>query len=187
MADIARRNLGAFAHVEVRNARFEDDPFAPASFGLATCAQAYHWLDASSRIERFARALRPAGTAAIIANVQVTPEHNLAFWVRVNDVYREHTPGMEHQGDFRRPDDFPPHPFEGTDLFTDLEQRGHAWHWTLATDDYLGLCATHSNKAALDPEIRARLLTGIGELIDAEFGGHVTEYYVALVGLARKR
>ena len=67
-----------------------------------------------------------------------------------------------------------------------MEQVTHAWHWTLATADYLALCATHSNKAALDPETRTRLLTGIGELIDAEFDGHVTEHYVAVAGLARR-
>jgi SAM-dependent methyltransferase len=187
MADIARRNLASFDHVDVRTARFEDADIDSGAFGMVSCFQAWHWLDEATRIERFADALYAHGTAAIIGNVQVTPEHNLPFWERVQHVYRTHTPGMEHQGDFRKPDDLPPHPLEGSELFVDLELATRPWHWTLNTADYLGLCATHSNKAALDSDTRERLLAGIGELIDAEFDGHVTEYYVAVAGLARKR
>jgi hypothetical protein len=183
MADRARANV---PDVDVRTATFEDAGLDHGSFGLVTCAQVWHWLDPDTRVERIADLLGPGRTAAIIANVQVVPEHNRAFWERVQIVYLEHTPGMEHQGEFRTPDNLPGHPLEGSDLFTDLEQIGHEWHWTLETADYLGLCATHSNKAALDAATRDRLLTGIGELIDAEFDGHVTEYYVAMAGLARK-
>jgi hypothetical protein len=184
MADRARTNLAGYTNVDVRTARFEDA--VPDSFGLVTCAQVWHWLDADTRVERVANLLHEGGTAAIIANVQVTPEHNLPFWERVQNVYLEHTPDMAHKGDFRTPDNLPEHPLEGSELFTDLEQATRAWHWTLDTADYIGLCATHSNKAALDDETRERLLNGIGELIDAEFDGHVTEYHVAMAGLARR-
>jgi SAM-dependent methyltransferase len=187
MADVARRNLAPHDNVEVRTTRLEDAGIASGSFGLVSCAQAWHWLDESSRITRIADALYAHGAAAIIANIQVTPEHNLPFWEQVQDVYRKHTPGMEHQGEFRKPDQIPEHPLLGSEQFEDLEQIRHPWHWTLDTADYLGLCATHSNKAALDSDTRERLLAGIGELIDAEFDGHVTEYYVAVAALARKR
>ena len=70
--------------------------------------------------------------------------------------------------------------------FEDLEQVTSAWHWTLETDDYLALCATHSNKAALEPRTREALLDGLRELIDGEFDGAVTEHYVAVAGLGRR-
>lgn len=187
MADVARANLSGSANVEVRTARFEDAGVETGTFGLVACVQAWHWLDTDARVQRLAATLYAHGTAAVIGNVQVTPPDNLAFWERAQDVYRRHTPGMEHQGPFRTPDDLPEHPLIGSAEFEDLEQIGHPWHWTLNTQDYLGLCATHSNKAALDSQTRERLLTGLGELIDAEFDGHVTEHYVALAGLARKR
>jgi SAM-dependent methyltransferase len=186
MADLAARNLAAFDNVEVRTTRFEDAGISSNAFGLAACVQAWHWLDPDARARLFADVLYAHGTAAIIANIQVTPEDNLPFWVRVQDVYREHTPEMMHKGNFRKPDELPDHPLHGSELFHDLEQIGHSWHWTLDTADYLGLCATHSAKAALDSRTRERLLVGIGELIDAEFDGHVTEHYVALAALARR-
>ncbi len=185
MADIARANVRSFTNAEVRTARLEDG-IESGSFGLVASAQAWHWLDPVTRVERVADALYAHGTAAVIGNIQVTPEDNLPFWERVQDVYRKHTPGMEHKGAFRKPDEMPQHPLAGSDLFVDLEQRGHAWHWTLNTADYLGLCSTHSAKAALDPDTRKRLFDGIAELIEAEFDSHVTEHYVALAGLARR-
>jgi SAM-dependent methyltransferase len=187
MAELAREKLASHPNVDIRTARFEDDGLDINAFGLVTCAQAYHWLDHGTRVERIASFLYAHGTTAIIANVQVTPDDNRAFWVRVQDVYLEHAPGNEHKGDFRKPDDLPPHPFEGSGLFVDLEQRGHPWHWTLPTPDYIGLLKTHSPHAALTPDVRERLTEGIAELIDREFDGRVTEHYVSLVALARKR
>jgi hypothetical protein len=187
MAELTHQKLSRFGNVEVRVMRFEDEGMERGAFGLVATAQAYHWLDPETRIRRFADALYAHGTAAVVANVQVTPEHNLPFWVRVQDVYRAEAPDLAHKGEFRKPDDLPPHPFEGSDLFEDLEQCGHAWHWTLPTERYIALLQTHSPHAALDEDVRARLVAGIAELIDAEFGGEVTEYYVALAGLARKR
>jgi SAM-dependent methyltransferase len=183
MAERTRTNLEGFANVEVVAKRFEE---IEGRFGLVTCAQVYHWLDHETRVQRFHDLLRPGGTAAIIANVQVVPEYNRPFWVRVNDVYREITPGMEHQGDFDTPDNLPSHPFDGSPLFERLTTSEHFWEWTLDTETYAGLLATHSNKAALDPDTRARLIGGISELVDAEFGGQVTECYVAMAWLASR-
>ena len=185
MAAVLRRNVAAFEHVQVLVSTLEDARIAPRSFGMIACAQAWHWLDEATRIDRFAEAIYAYGTAAVIANVQVVPE-GYGFWDRVQDVYKKHTPGMEHQGAFRRPHEIPEHPLAGSPLFTDLEQFAHTWEWTLSTTDYLALCTTHSNKAALDADTRRRLLDAIGELIDAEFDGHVTEHYIAVAGVGRK-
>ena len=185
MADVARSNLSSFANVEVRTARFEDG-VETSAFGLAAVAQAFHWLDPATRIRRIADALYAHGTAAIMSNVQVTPENNLPFFERVQHVYLKHAPELAHKGEFRRPDNLPPHPLEGSDLFTDLQQFGHPWHWKLPTQTYIGLLSTHSPHAALDENVRRALTEDIAALIDAKFAGHVTEYYVATTGVARR-
>lgn len=186
MAEVARRSLASHPNVEVITTTLEDWEPERSAFGLVLCAQAYHWLDERTRVDRIADALYAHGTAAILANVQVTPDSDLPFFERVQSVYREHAPGLAHKGRFRRPDDLPPHPFDGSARFEDLEQHGHPWHWSLPTQTYLGLLGTHSGHAALEPGVRKRLLDGIAALIDAEFGGAVTEHYVALVALARR-
>ena len=187
MADVARRNTAHLENVDVRTARFEDDDaFENGSFGLVFCAQVYHWLDQKTRVERLHDALYHYGTAAIIANVQVTPEETLPFWQRIDSVYREIAPAVAHQGEFRRPDDLPPHPLEGSELFVDLERGAHPWRWTLPTQRYVALLQTHSPHASLPHDVRARLIDSIAEVVDTEFGGAVTEDYVAWVALARR-
>ncbi len=186
MAERAQRHLASLDNVDFRIERFEDADLPRDTFGLVTCAQAWHWLDEATRVQRIADVLYAHGTAAIIANVQVSPEEHLGFWIAAQDVYRTHAPELAHEGEFRKPDDLPEHPLGGSSLFEDLEQVTCAWEWTLDTDTYLELCATHSNKAALDEDTRERLLNGLAELIDTEFGGHVTEHYVAVAGLARR-
>ncbi len=187
MADVARSKFADRDNVEIVTTAFEGWELERRAFGLVICAQAWHWLDPQTRERRIADALYAHGSVAILGNIQVNGPENMPFFERVQDVYREHAPHLMHQGPFRTPaDDLPSHPLEGSDLFTDLEQKGHAWGWTLPTDEYIGKMRTHSNHAALPEDVRARLHAGIADLVVAEFGGAVTEDYVALVGLARR-
>lgn len=186
MAEVARRNVTQLPNVDVRTSRFEDGAFENGAFGLVFCAQAYHWLDRETRVRRMHDALYHHGAAAIIANVQVTPEDTLPFWQRIDSIYREIAPALVHHGEFRRPDDLPEHPFDGSGLFVDLEHRVHRWRWTLDTDRYVALLQTHSPHASLPSDVRARLVNAIAAVIDAEFAGVVTEDYVAWAALARR-
>ncbi len=186
MADIARTNLAAFPNVEVRTARFEDIAVESHSYGLVACAQTWHWLDPETRVERFADALYAHGTAALIANQQIAVDEHLEFFVRVLDVYDRFAPDIRHKGDFLRRDTLPPHALERSSLFEDVLRFEHEWEWSLSTDDYIGLMSTASPHAALDPDVRRRLHDGIAALIDDEFGGRVTENYVAVADVARR-
>lgn len=187
MADTVRAKLADHPNVEIRTSSFEEADIEPRGFGLVACAQTYHWLDPATRVDRIADTLRPGGAAAIFGNMPVWPSNTACFHERVQDVYRRIAPELAHSGPFRSPDELPPHPFEGSDRFTDLQQHSHPWSWTLSATEYAGLLRTHSPHAALDPEAREQLLTGISDLVNTEFGGHVTEHYVALLALARTR
>lgn len=186
MADVARLRLAAYDNVEVLTTSFEQWDIERGAFGLAVCAQAYHWLDPTTRVGRIADALYAHGSAAIVGNIQVNPDETRPFFERVQDVYVAYAPHLAHNGAFRRRGEVPPHPFEGSDRFVDLEQATRTWHWTLSTEDYIGLMGTHSNHAALEADVRTRLHEGIARLIDDEFGGSVTEHHVAVAGLARR-
>lgn len=186
MVEIARANVADHPHVEVRTTTFEDARIDRNAFGLVAIARAFAWLDPATRVERVHDALYAYGSAALIDNVQVATDQTLPFFERVQDVYLEHAPHIAHRGAFPTAKDLPEHPLAGTSLFTDLERPEHPWSWTLSADDYIGLMSTHSSHATLDADIRARLHAGIVELIDSEFGGTVTEHYVAIAALARR-
>ena len=186
MAEIARANVAGHPHVDVRTTTFEDAQLERNAFGLVAVTQSFHWLDPATRIERIHDALYAYGTAAIINNRQYAIDETLPFFERVQHVYLEHAPGLEHQGEFPRRNDRAEHVLDGSPLFTDIEFAERAWEWTLSTADYVGLMSTHSPHAALEADVRARLLDGIARLIDSEFGGSVTEHYVATAALARR-
>jgi SAM-dependent methyltransferase len=186
MADIARANVAEHAHVEVRTTTFEGAGLERNAFGLVAVTQSFHWLDPDTRVERIHDVLYAYGTAAIINNRQYNPDETRPFFERVQSVYLEHAPGLEHEGAFPGRDDEIEHVLGGSPLFTDHEFAECPWEWTLSADDYIGLMSTHSPHAALDPDVRARLLDGIAALIDAEFGGSITEHYVATAQLARR-
>lgn len=185
MVDLARRKLASFPNVDFRACTFEEWDSESGAFGLVAVAQAFHWLDPQTRTERIAAALRTRGTAAVFGNAQVTPPEHLGFFVKVQDVYREHAPELMHHGDFRT-EPCQGHALRDESAFVDLERRQYPWEWTLSTDQYVSLMATHSPHAALPDDVRARLLTGIAHLIETEFSGSVTENYFAVLHLARR-
>jgi SAM-dependent methyltransferase len=187
MAEIARRNVTGQPQVDVRTTTFEDAGIEQNAFGLVLVARAFAWLDPVTRIERIHDALYAHGTASIVDNFQVNPDSTRPFFERVQDVYQEFAPDVMHKGDFASPDDRPHHPLRDSASFTDFEQAEHRWEWTLSAGEYIGLMSTHSNHATLERDVRARLHQGIADLINAEFDGHVTEHYVAVAALARKR
>jgi SAM-dependent methyltransferase len=186
MADIARANVAEHAHIEVRTSTFEGARLERYAFGLVAIARAFDWLDPATRVERIHDGLYAHGSVALIDNFQVLTDETRPFFERVQDVYLAHAPEIAHQGEFPSARDLPAHQFEGSPLFGELQRPEHPWEWTLSAEDYVGLMSTHSPHATLHPDVRARLLAGIAELIDDEFGGSVTEHYIAVAALARR-
>ena len=188
MADLARLNLAACDNVEVVTTTFEEAEIARGLFGLVASAQAFHWIDPTMRYERVAHALYAHGTLGLLWNTQITPPTHRAFFERVQHVYREHAPDLAHKGEFRTDvDDEAASEIHDSGLFEDVEAHRFPWEWSLTTEDYVGLMSTHSPHAALPTDARTPLLEGIADLIDAEFGGSVTEHYIAQLFVARRR
>jgi hypothetical protein len=63
--------------------------------------------------------------------------------------------------------------------------RKYRWDAEYDAASYIRLLSTYSGHISLDGDARERLFRGIGELIDAEFGGRIIKGYLAVMYVAR--
>ena len=64
--------------------------------------------------------------------------------------------------------------------------RTYEWTEQYSTEKYLKLLDTYFDHRRLDPAVRARLYSGIADVLDEQYGGHVTMHYQTILYLAVK-
>lgn len=74
----------------------ESLPFADATFGLVTVAQAFHWFDAEAAWPELARVLGPGGTVALIWNARDRSVDWVDRVYRVMDRVEKNAPWRDH-------------------------------------------------------------------------------------------
>jgi SAM-dependent methyltransferase len=177
MAALAR------AHgLTVEVARFEEWDAAGRQFGLAICAQAWHWIDDARAVPTLAEALPPGGRFAAFWNFgdprgaaaaaadavyeRIAPHVQRATGALALGVYHR-DPGnaaaalVEHGG------------------FTAPELLSFRWDASYSTAEYLDQLRTQSDHALLDEAVREELLAGVEAAIAAAGGVLVVAYETA--------
>lgn len=185
LAAIARRRLARYPAVEVVVATFEDWPLPKEPFDAVVSATAFHWIDPAIRVPKAAQALRPGGSLAILETRRI-PIGSDRFLARL---WRCHERWDRTAQPARRPvADEPAESHVEIDrsgFFDRITSRRYDWEADYSTADYLELLMTFSNVLELDPVERSGLLECIGELIDDELNGRISEYNVNQLVVAR--
>lgn len=178
MAAVARRQLAAFADVDVVVAAFEQWELPPEPFDAVVCATAFHWIDPAVRVAKTARALRPGGLLGVVATHHVAGGTEY-FFAEVQECYERWDPATPPGLRQTHESDISTNTTEFTDSphFTDVTVHGHAQEITYTTDEYLDVLLTYSNHRALPAPARNGLLACVRELIDSRYGGVVTKRY----------
>jgi len=187
LAAVARRNLAAFALVEIVRRRFEEWELEPQAFDLVAAASSFKWLDPEVRYRKTAAALRSGGCVALFRNAHVLLPGQDAFFEAVQEAYRRHTPQMA--GDPLRPDELPTTVDQGfldTGVFEQVAVRHYPWTEMYDTGRYLKVLQTYSGHIALPETARRDLLADIAGIIDREFGGRVVKHWVTVLQVARR-
>lgn len=185
LAGIARRH-----GIRTETARFEDWDAAGRTFDRVACAQAWHWLDHEVSIAKAASLLRPAGRlclfwsvgrheddladalAATYARV-VPPDARLAVGYAANRA-------SDRLPDFAEVTDA----LGACDGLEAPEVASFPWSRTYTRDEWLDQLPTHSDHAALAPDVRERLLAEVGETIDRLGGAFRMAFTTILVAAA---
>jgi SAM-dependent methyltransferase len=185
LSAIARSNLAAFPRVTITTTTFEAWTIRREAFGLAFCAQAFHWLD-PKRLERFAEALAAGGVLAVFGNVGKVAAVPLRD--ELEAVRQALAPSLSSAANAR-------HWYGTTDgpvmkelaasrHFVDAEFNTFDWQRTLDASSYCQLISTYSDHSTLPPAQLGALLARVAELVNAH--GGVTLSYTTGLFLARR-
>jgi SAM-dependent methyltransferase len=184
---IARANLTRYPRVTIATTTFEDWNVERGVFGLAFCAQAYHWLERGSRLSRFAQALRPRGVLAIfghVAHVQAGPARE-----DLDAAYRALAPslsaGRDAQNWYATSESPVMTELSASDHFHDAQFAAFDWERSLDAAAYCKLLSTYSDHSTLPPSQLAELLARVAEIVQAR-GPTLTVSYRTALFLARR-
>jgi SAM-dependent methyltransferase len=182
MAEIAERH-----GIRTEVAPFETWDPAGRTFDRVTCAQAWHWLDPEVATAKVASVLRPGGRLCLIWNVGGYPDDLAdALEATYRSVLPPDAPPLVIGYAANRPSDpvgdlsEVTHQLRRSGWFGESQWEKFPWRRTYSRDEWLDELQSHSDHAALAPDVRQRLLDEVGTTIDS-FGGSFDMPYVALL------
>ncbi|MDQ1644958.1 MAG: hypothetical protein QOJ50_1142 [Cryptosporangiaceae bacterium] len=187
LAALARRNLAGFGSVEVVTAAFEQWPLPAEPFDLVFSATAFHWLDPAVRVPKSADALRSGGLLATVATHHIAGGTEV-FFREVQGLYERFDPATPPGLRLRPARDIPEDDRElaSSDRFGPASFSRYEWELQYSTAEYLDLLLTYSGHRALPQAQQHALLTAIGQLIDADYGGHIVKRYLTELRIAQR-
>jgi SAM-dependent methyltransferase len=183
----------AFRHgIDVEIGAFEEWDAAGRRFDRVTSAQAWHWLDMPAATAKAASLLRPNGILGLIWSGGAHPD-DLAD--ALEEVYPTVVPPGTHRlfrgyGANRSTDvrSGLTGVFDAIAAAPDFGASTEQWFpWTqhYQRDEWLELLRSYSEYAALEPNLRHRLLDAIGTTIDDYGGSFVMNFETVLIAATR--
>lgn len=187
LAAHARQNLEGFSAVRVQVGSFEQWDPDTRQFDAVVCANAFHWLDPSTRVSKAASCLRAGGALAIV-HVHHVRGGTPGFFEATQPFHMEW--GLSDDPFFQpsRPDAVPT-------IYPELGESGEfdsieRTRWEIptphSTASYVGWLRTDSLVSSLDGDAREGFLRDIELLIESEYGGSVTRNFVYDLAVARR-
>lgn len=190
LVDIARRKFSGNPGVTFEVNFFEDSQPPEGFYDMVMSATAFHWVSPGRGYPLMAKALKAGGAIALFWNMH--PELSPPVHEALQDVYRDcapsicatlYAPGkktpMEEarggEGDINQ-----------SGLFSPPEIRHYNWSREYDAEAYVKLLGTYANYQSLDEGVRENLFAGVRKVIDTEFGGRVSNHYLAVLYVAKK-
>ena len=187
MAEIAHRH-----GIDVEIGAFEDWDAAGRRFDRVTSAQAWHWLDMPAATAKAASLLRPNGSLGLIWSGGAHPDdladalENVYSRVVPSDIHRLFRGyGANRSTDVRAGLTGVLDAITADPDFGDATEHWFPWTQRYQTDEWLGLLQSSSEYAALEPNLRHRLLDAIGTAIDEYGGSFIMNFETVLIAAAR--
>jgi SAM-dependent methyltransferase len=187
LAAVATRNLAAFPNARVVVSSFEDWLLPEEPFDAVVAFTAFHWIDPMVGVDKVAGALKPDGAFATITTDHVAGGTD-PFFVDVQECYERWDPDTPPGLRLEHADDIVPTAApDPRGRFGVSQVRRYETDIAYTTARYLDVIRTYSPTRALDDARRNGLLTCIGSLIDARYGGLIVKRYLRQLRVAHRR
>ncbi len=183
---IAQEHFQGQSNLRFVQTSFEECNEDEGTFDLILSATSWHWIDPDVRYQKAAHLLKPDGRLVVLANLYPQP-YSVGFFKRAQDVYSEVVPEWgppastaTTMDNIRKSVD----EMEASGIFHNIIVCEEDWEQIYSRDEYCQLLSTYSDHHRLGKEQLSRLLTGLGTIIDEEYGGQVVRPYtsVAYIG-----
>jgi len=184
LARVAKDKLKSFPEVEVLVDSFEKWELPSEPYDLVIAATAFHWIDPKLRFEKSAAALKLGGAIGIFGSWHEM-ENDKEFIDATEPIYNRYMPPKES---YQRLAITPTgQELEATGLFINPVESSYKWTATYTANEYIRLINTYSEHRRLLEAQREGLFTDLTELINKDFGGHVTKHYTTRLIVAHKK
>jgi SAM-dependent methyltransferase len=186
-------------------ARF-DDWVPDIAYHLLFSATAYHWVEPETRWRLAADALEPGGALALVTNRTVAGGTFNDIYQASEGLHARYAPEIEFGlspaamsilGEVDATADDIGAVWEVAEpkagrtragaLFSPPAIRSYEWETAYDADDAAALLSTYSIYLRVPAERRALLLSGITDIVRADFGGVATRRYLAVLAVAHRR
>jgi SAM-dependent methyltransferase len=186
-------------------ARF-DDWVPDGTYDMLFSATAYHWVAPEVRWRLAADVLETGGALALVTNRTVAGGTFSDIYRASEELHAEYAPEVEFGlpqpaaeilAEVNAAADDIGAMWESAEtksgqsragaLFTAPEIRSYEWETAYDADDAAALLSTYSPYLRVPPERRARLLSGITDIVRTEFDGVASRRYLAVLAVARRR
>lgn len=173
--------------IEVVRSSFEDFALPDQPYAAVTSFTAWHWLTPGVRADKAADALRGGGHLATVTTLHVSRGPDDTFPAAVQACYERWDPDTPPGLVMPTADEVEPvlDEVDKSPLFEPAERRRFLADARYDTAAYLDVLRTYSGHRALAPERRDGLLACIGDLIDREYGGTITNRYLYELRVAK--
>ncbi len=191
LVEIAKKKFADSPNVTFEVGFFEETEIRKTAYDLVISATAFHWVPAQKGYALAASALKPDGSIALFWNMHPEIEPRVSEALR--EIYKQYVPSIH--AFMYRPDkkSVKEEAQSGEDeinnsgLFETAKLQYYSWSKEYTAEQYTKLLNTYANYQTLPEDVRTVFFDKVQEVINLQFGGKITNHYLATLYTARKK
>jgi len=169
LAEVARRKVADFPHVEIVTSSFEEWDPGREHFDAVVSFNAFHWLDPDVRFAKCSSVLKAGGSLAVFGSRFFAHDDADPVWLALQD---DHDAVLGDVKPFSHLEDRQDRSadFTRNGHFVTVTRKTYLWNLTYSAEGYVQLLATMSTYRTLPDDVREELFARIEQRIRADGG-----------------